>query len=228
MTGHYIALVPAAGSGTRFGGPSPKQYLQLLGRPLMWYTLHTLSQVKAIDQVALVLSPQDEWFDGFEWDIPKLIVYRVGGATRAESVYRGLAKLALPATDWVLVHDAVRCCVSLAAIERLLGELAEDAVGGLLALPVPDTIKRVDAELRVSSTLSRHGLWLAQTPQMFRAGTLWRALSGRTLDNITDEASAIELIGLQPRLVQGEATNFKVTWPHDLVLAQAILEARKG
>ncbi|GGY04189.1 2-C-methyl-D-erythritol 4-phosphate cytidylyltransferase [Paludibacterium paludis] len=228
MTQRFVALVPAAGSGSRFGGPSPKQYLQLSGRPLMWHTLRTLASVPAIDRVVVVLSPSDEWFDDFEWDIPGLEVLRVGGATRAQTVASGLANLGLGARDWVLVHDAARCCLSVAAVERLIAEVADDEVGGLLAVPVPDTVKRSDAGGRVSSTLARSGLWLAQTPQMFRAGLLTDSLSGRLDESVTDEASAIERMGLRPRLVEGDAANFKVTWPRDLTLARAILDARKG
>jgi len=223
-----VALVPAAGCGSRFGAASPKQYLQLAGHPLMWHTLATLSAVEALDEVALVISSTDEWFDDYDWSLPKLSVHRVGGVTRAESVAHGLQTLDLAEDDWVLVHDAARCCLSVALVEKLLAELGDDPVGGLLALPVPDTIKRADADCRVASTLSRHGLWLAQTPQMFRAGCLRQAMGGVLDEGITDEASAIERLGLKPRLVEGEACNFKVTWPRDLMLARAILEARKG
>ncbi|OHX14160.1 2-C-methyl-D-erythritol 4-phosphate cytidylyltransferase [Chromobacterium sphagni] len=224
----YIALVPAAGSGSRFGAASPKQYLQLNGKPLMWHTLATLAAVSAIDEVAVVISPHDEWFDDFNWDLPKLRVYRVGGATRAESVSHGLAAVACGDDDWVLVHDAARCCVSVAAVERLIATLAGHPVGGLLALPVPDTVKRADSEGHVGTTVPRNGLWLAQTPQMFRAGLLANALRDQPADDITDEASAIERAGLKPLLVEGDAQNFKVTYPRDLALARAILAARDG
>ncbi|QEL54386.1 2-C-methyl-D-erythritol 4-phosphate cytidylyltransferase [Chromobacterium paludis] len=221
-----IALVPAAGSGSRFGAPSPKQYLQLNGHPLMWHTLATLAAVPAISRVVVVVSPHDEWFDDFEWDLPKLEVLRVGGACRAESVANGLAALDCAADDWVLVHDAARCCLSVAAVERLIAALADHPVGGLLALPVPDTVKRADAEGHVAATVPRNGLWLAQTPQMFRAGLLARALTTGAAADITDEASAIEKLGLRPLLVEGDAQNFKVTYPRDLALAKAILAAR--
>ncbi|TDR77923.1 2-C-methyl-D-erythritol 4-phosphate cytidylyltransferase [Paludibacterium purpuratum] len=224
----YVALVPAAGSGTRFGAACPKQYLQLSGRPLMWFTLATLCQVEAIDEVALILSPGDEWFDDYEWALPKLTVHRVGGATRADTVKNGIEALSLAAEDWLLVHDAARCCLSVPMVDRLLAEVGEDPVGGLLALPIPDTVKRADRDGRVAMTLPRQGMWLAQTPQMFRAGLLTQALSGELSDGVTDEASAIERMGLKPRLVEGDAGNFKVTWPRDLPLARAILEARKA
>lgn len=223
-----IALVPAAGCGTRFGAASPKQYLQLLGRPLMWHTLSTLCAVEAIDEVAVVISPSDEWFDCYEWALPKLSVHRVGGASRALSVRQGIEAIAPSGDDWVLVHDAARCCLSVAMVERLLAEVGEDGVGGLLALPVPDTVKRADSGHRVAMTLPRQGMWLAQTPQMFRAADLARALAGDLDDSVTDEASAIEMLGLKPLLIEGDASNFKVTWPRDLPLARAILEARKS
>lgn len=223
----YLALVPAAGSGSRFGGPSPKQYLQLNNRPLMWHTLQVLSQVAAISEVAVVISPADEWFDDFDWDLPKLRVYRVGGASRAESVRNGLQAMSADAQDWVLVHDAARCCLSVTAVERLIATLADDPVGGLLALPVADTVKRADAEERISATVPRQGLWLAQTPQMFRAGLLGSALQAAEAADVTDEASAVEHYGHKPRLVDGDAQNFKVTYPRDLALARAILASRK-
>ncbi|WP_440215914.1 2-C-methyl-D-erythritol 4-phosphate cytidylyltransferase [Chromobacterium piscinae] len=222
-----IALVPAAGSGSRFGAPSPKQYLQLNGKPLMWHALATLAAVPGVDEVAVVVSPQDEWFDGFDWDLPKLSVRRVGGASRAESVANGLAALACAEDDWVLVHDAARCCLSVAAVERLIAALSGHEVGGLLALPVPDTVKRADADGHVAATVPRNGLWLAQTPQMFRAGVLENALRGVAAEDITDEAAAVERLGLKPLLVEGDAQNFKVTYPRDLVLARAILAARE-
>lgn len=223
----YLALVPAAGHGSRFGAPSPKQYLQLNGKPLMWHTLQALASVAAVEAVAVVISPCDEWFDDFDWDIPKLQVLRVGGVSRAESVRNGLAALDCEADDWILVHDAARCCLTADAVERLLAEVGDDLVGGLLALPVPDTVKRADADQRVAVTVSRAGLWLAQTPQMFRHGKLREALQGGDLADVTDEASAIERCGGKPRLVEGDAQNFKVTYPRDLALARAVLAARK-
>lgn len=223
----YIALVPAAGSGSRFGAHSPKQYLQLLGKPLMWHTLSVLAAVPAITRVVVVISPEDEWFDGFDWAIPKLEVLRVGGSSRAASVHNGLAALGAAGDDWVLVHDAARCCLTVAMVERLIARVADDEIGGLLALPMADTVKRATADGHVSKTVAREGLWLAQTPQMFRCAQLLRALKNGTEAAITDEASAIEMLGLQPRLVEGEAQNFKVTYPADLALARAILASSK-
>ncbi|RXZ45368.1 2-C-methyl-D-erythritol 4-phosphate cytidylyltransferase [Crenobacter cavernae] len=222
-----IALVPAAGSGSRIGTAVPKQYLPLAGRPLLAHTLAALLVHPAIDAVAVVISPEDEWFDSYEWP-QELAVLRCGGASRAESVANGLVQLALDDDDWVLVHDAARVGISQAALTRLIATLASDPVGGLLALPVPDTVKRGDSENRVADTLPRADLWLAQTPQMFRAGLLKQALAAAPLAEITDEASAIERLGFSPRLVEGEAGNFKVTYPQDLTLAEALLSARAG
>ncbi|WP_174874710.1 2-C-methyl-D-erythritol 4-phosphate cytidylyltransferase [Vogesella oryzae] len=223
----YIALVPAAGHGSRFGSATPKQYLDIGGQPLLAHTLAVLAANPAIDQVAVVISPGDEWFDSFDWPQAKLTVLRVGGASRAESVANGLHALQPAADDWVLVHDAARCCLSPTVLERLIAEIGDDAVGGILAQPVADTVKQGDAAARIAATVPRDGLWLAQTPQMFRAGLLAEALADAANPAITDEASAIELLGHAPRLVVGEAQNFKVTWPGDLALAGAILAARK-
>ena len=219
-----LALVPAAGGGSRMGADRPKQYLDLAGAPLLAHTLRRLLAEPRLARVLVVLAPDDVWFDRFDWprDV-RLEILRVGGATRAESVRNGLLHAGAAADDWVLVHDAARCCLPPDALDRLIDTLQADPVGGLLALPVADTLKRETSGQRVAQTVSREGLWLAQTPQMFRAGMLALALD-RPLDRaVTDEASAIERLGLMPRLVTGDALNFKVTWPHDLVLARAVL-----
>ena len=219
-----LALVPAAGGGSRMGADRPKQYLDLAGAPLLAHTLRRLLAEPRLARVLVVLAPDDVWFDRFDWprDV-RLEILRVGGATRAESVRNGLLHAGAAADDWVLVHDAARCCLPPDALDRLIDTLQADPVGGLLALPVADTLKRETSGQRVAQTVSREGLWLAQTPQRFRAGMLALALD-RPLDRaVTDEASAIERLGLVPRLVTGDALNFKVTWPHDLVLARAVL-----
>lgn len=224
----HFAIVPAAGSGSRFGAEKPKQYLPLLGRPLIYHTLAALCACSAIDRVLVVLSPDDDWWHRFDWtDLgPKLeTVYR-GGASRAESVANGLTAAAMAAapSDWVLVHDAARPCINQTMLARLIDELADDAVGGLLAVPVADTLKRADSGQRVAATEPRDGLWQAQTPQMFRYGVLQDALA--RAGEVTDEAGAIEAIGLKPRLVKSETTNLKVTFPADLVIAEWILRGR--
>lgn len=225
----YFALVPAAGGGTRMGGECPKQYLPLAGTPLMRHALQTLAGVPAISRVYVVLAPDDELWDGFDWrDLAaRLTVLRCGGATRAESVANGLRAMqaAVASDDWVLVHDAARCCLTRAHVEWLIADVGDDPVGGLLAVPVADTLKRVGGERRVAATVARDGLWQAQTPQMFRHGMLLGAL-GAAPPSVTDEASAVEALGLQPKLVAADATNFKVTYPLDLQLAGWILANR--
>ncbi|MBS1142737.1 MAG: 2-C-methyl-D-erythritol 4-phosphate cytidylyltransferase [Proteobacteria bacterium] len=228
MPRHY-AIVPAAGSGSRFGSEKPKQYLDLLGRPLIFHTLKALTACPDIERVWVVLAPDDPWWPRFDWSElgPKLETVRCGGATRAESVSNGLQAAAMVAVDddWILVHDAARPCLSAAMLDALFAELADDPVGGILAVPVADTIKRADAEQRVAATEPRDGLWQAQTPQMFRYGQLEKSLKNEMA--VTDEAGAIEAMGLKPKLVRGDATNLKVTYPADLALAAMILRARK-
>jgi len=228
MARHY-AIVPAAGSGSRFGSDIPKQYLPLAGQPLLHHTLAALCHHSAIDRVWVVLSPEDEHWHRHDWSSlgAKLETIFQGGATRADSVAAGLRAAQLAAEDdWILVHDAARPCLAAAHIDALVGELADDPVGGILAVPVADTLKRADDQQRVAATVSRDGLWQAQTPQMFRYGLLRDALEQHR--QVTDEAGAIEAAGLVPRLVKGDASNLKVTYPADLGLAEAILRSRLG
>lgn len=221
------ALLPAAGSGSRAGTVLPKQYQPVLGRPLVAHTLAALRAVPAIERVLVVIAPDDtHWTDA-----PGIEAVRRGGATRAESVFNGLQALresGVPDHDWVLVHDAARCLVTPGEIGALIDACHDDPVGGLLALPLPDTLK-AEAGGRVQQTIPREHKWLAQTPQMFRLGNLYAALDAVRASGfagITDEASAIERSGAQPRLVEGRASNFKVTYPHDFALAEAILGSR--
>jgi 2-C-methyl-D-erythritol 4-phosphate cytidylyltransferase len=228
MPRHY-AIVPAAGSGSRFGSEKPKQYLDLIGRPLIFHTLKALTACPDIERVWVVLAPDDPWWPRFDWSElgPKLETVRCGGVTRAASVSNGLRAAAMVAADddWILVHDAARPCLSAAMLDALFAELADDPVGGILAVPVADTIKRADAEQRVAATEPRDSLWQAQTPQMFRYGQLEKSLKNEMA--VTDEAGAIEAMGLKPKLVRGDSTNLKVTYPADLALAAMILRARK-
>jgi 2-C-methyl-D-erythritol 4-phosphate cytidylyltransferase len=225
----HFAIVPAAGSGSRFGAGRPKQYLDLLGRPLIYHTIAALLASPAIDRVWVVLAPDDKEWARHDWSElgPRLETLRCGGETRAASVRNGLQAAALVAAeeDWVLVHDAARPCLSPAMIDVLFAELADDPVGGILAVPVADTLKRADSAQRVAATEPREGLWQAQTPQMFRYGRLRAALENCSA--VTDEAGAIEALGLKPRLVPGDATNLKVTYPADLALAAMILRGRR-
>jgi 2-C-methyl-D-erythritol 4-phosphate cytidylyltransferase len=225
----FLALIPAAGSGSRMAGSLPKQYLEISGRPLLAYAIERLAAHSLIEQVFVVLAPQDVHFAKRDWRVfsEKMTPLYCGGATRAQSVFNGLiaASDAMEAADWVLVHDAARPCLGRAELDRLLEELREDATGGLLAVPVADTLKRADADAAVIRTEARNSLWLAQTPQMFRYRLLVDALRLARDVDATDEACAIERLGLKPRLVPGNARNIKVTHPGDLELAELILKS---
>jgi 2-C-methyl-D-erythritol 4-phosphate cytidylyltransferase len=223
----HFALVPAAGSGSRVGTGMRKQYLAVNGLPLLQYSLRRLASHALISQVFVVLAPDDAEFEAFRCAMvsPKVRPLYCGAEHRAASVYNGLLAVrdALEADDWVLVHDAARPCLSRNALERLIREVGSDEVGGLLAIPVADTLKRVDGDDRVAATERREGLWQAQTPQMFRYGTLVDALRACGPGTVTDEAGAIERFGLRPKLVMGEARNIKVTFPEDVELAGSVL-----
>ena len=227
MTDLFYALVPAAGSGSRMGQEIPKQYINLAGKPMIYHALTTLCVHPEITTVFVVLAPDDEHWHNFDWSAfgDKLQPLFCGGQTRAESVLNGLLASELELDDWVLVHDAARPCLSGKQLTHLLDELRNDEVGGLLAVPVADTLKRGDARQRVEYTESRVGLWQAQTPQMFRTGLLVHALE--TAPTVTDEASAVEALGFFPKLVSSDTTNFKVTYPQDLMLAERLLEHGK-
>ncbi|MEW6131702.1 MAG: 2-C-methyl-D-erythritol 4-phosphate cytidylyltransferase [Pseudomonadota bacterium] len=221
----FFALVPAAGSGSRMGSELPKQYLPLCGRPLIEHTIRALAAHARIERVYVVLSPEDGRWEGHGIRHDKLSVLRCGGAARADSVLNGLKSIAgaISADDWVLVHDAARPCLRPEHLDRMLAELAEDEVGGILAVPVADTLKRAGDDRRIAATVPREGLWQAQTPQMFRHGLLLKALEAAG-SAATDEASAIERMGLRPKLVEGDVRNLKVTYARDLELAALILE----
>jgi 2-C-methyl-D-erythritol 4-phosphate cytidylyltransferase len=225
----HFALIPAAGSGSRIGGATPKQYLPLNGRPMLWHAVRIFLRHPRIDGVYVVLSPADTAFAQLRWEgvpaAPQPL--RCGGDSRAGSVLNGLRALSDRAApdDWILVHDAARPCLSASMIDALIDAVGGDPAGGLLAEPVADTLKRSDESGRVRSTEERKHLWRAQTPQMFPYAVLVRALEA-SLDGVTDEASAVERTGLQPRLVQSAATNLKVTYGADLKLAELILGAR--
>jgi 2-C-methyl-D-erythritol 4-phosphate cytidylyltransferase len=229
-----LALVPCAGVGTRAGQGGPKQYAALGGRSVVAHTLAALADCTALQATLVVLAPDDTGFERHAPDFrgDRAWVARCGGATRAASVAAGLAALRERGAhddDWVLVHDAARCLLRPAWVQRLLDACRGDAVGGLLALPLADTLKAADADgrgdIRSQATLPRDGKWLAQTPQMFRLGLLRHALQAAG-SGVTDEAGAIEALGLKPRLVPGELENLKVTWPADFALAARLLETR--
>ncbi|HEX2650666.1 MAG TPA: 2-C-methyl-D-erythritol 4-phosphate cytidylyltransferase [Burkholderiales bacterium] len=230
------ALIPAAGAGTRLGGTNsgeaPKQYLALAGKPMLWHAVRALC-VAPVESVFVVLAPGDEQFGRIEWGVlgERIEPLYCGGESRRDSVYNGMvaAMAAVEADDWMLVHDAARPCVPPQDVQRLISETGSDRIGGVLALPVADTVKRVGKDegglQRISGTEDRSQLWLAQTPQMFRCGLLLQALKGAK-SAVTDEASAVEQMGLRPRLVLGSRENIKVTYPEDLSIAEAILSRR--
>ena len=218
------ALIPCAGTGSRAGSEGPKQYQSVAGQPMVRHTLAAFAAVSGLAGVLVVVSDGDSFFDD---DDATFLIAACGGSTRALSVLNGLnALLERGATpqDWVMVHDAARCLITPAQIQSLMSACLPDAVGGLLALKLPDTLKR-EANGRVAQTVDRSDKWLAQTPQMFRIGELQAALLAAG-DAVTDEASALEFMGRQPLLVEGSAQNFKVTYPQDFALAQAVLLSR--
>jgi 2-C-methyl-D-erythritol 4-phosphate cytidylyltransferase len=224
---NYYALIPAAGFGSRMGGETPKQYLSVLGRPLIHYAVATLCRHAMISRVYVVLAPEDQLWKSYDWTsfADKLKPLYCGGAERFETVRNGLDAIRdeVGFEDWVLVHDAARPGLNADLLDRLIGEVGNDPFGGLLAVPVADTLKRADADNRVLRTEPRDMLWQAQTPQMFRYGLLQRALSLLEGAAVTDEAQAVERMGFQAKLVAGDMTNFKVTYPQDIKLAELIL-----
>jgi 2-C-methyl-D-erythritol 4-phosphate cytidylyltransferase len=215
--------VPAAGSSQRMRGDVPKQYLPLAGRAVIEWSLAPLLLREDIDAIVVVLAPGDQRWQGLPVARQSKIITAIGGTERAESVRAGLAAFSERAADhdWILVHDAARPCLPKEDLERLMIELRDDEVGGLLAAAVVDTLKRADAEGRVLETVVRTALWRALTPQMFRYGVLRRALQQTT--NVTDEAQAVEALGLRPRLIAGVADNIKITVATDLGRAERIL-----
>ena len=220
------ALIPCAGTGSRAGADGPKQYQSVAGQPMVRHTLAAFAAVPRLAGTLVVVSPGDTFFSD---EIATFLIAACGGSTRASSVFNGLNALrergAAP-SDWVLVHDAARCLITPEQINALIDACVNDAVGGLLALKLPDTLKR-EVGGRVAETVERGDKWLAQTPQMFRIADLQTALQAAG-DAVTDEASALEFVGKAPLLVEGSAQNFKVTYPQDFALAQAVLLARCG
>jgi 2-C-methyl-D-erythritol 4-phosphate cytidylyltransferase len=224
----HVALIPAAGVGARMNAACPKQYLPVAGKPMLAHVLETFISSSSVEHIYLVVSETDGYID--EVLTPsikssgKLTLLRKGGATRQETVLNGLLAMdgQIASSDWVLVHDAARPGLSSELIDKLIVGLHDDLVGGLLALPVVDTLKRSGADNRAEATVPREGLWAAQTPQMFRYALLRRALE--QCAQVTDEAGAVEALGLQPRLIEGSQRNFKITLPGDIALAECYLK----
>ena len=227
----YWAVVPAAGAGRRMAMDIPKQYLPLYGSTVLEHTLNTLFACQRIEGVVLALSADDDYWPeiapGFAG---KNLTCIAGGVERCHSVFNAVHHLHgfADSHDWVLVHDAARPCLRAADLNELIETLAGEDCGGVLGVPVSDTMKRLDAEDRVVETVDRRRLWHAQTPQMFRLGMLLPALERALLrgGEITDEAAAMELVGYRPRMVRGHADNLKITVPSDLALAEFYLRGR--
>ncbi len=253
-TDRVWAVVPCGGKGSRAGGASPKQYHPLAGWPVLAHTLNALAQVPGLQGVVLAIAPDDFWFESTHAGLPPggfahlpavqqrhaatsggwLQVRRCAGDSRAQTVLNSLQQLQddglVNPGDWVMVHDAARCLVKPLDITTLMDACKADPVGGLLAIPLPDTLKQAVAG-RVGATLARDDKWLAQTPQMFRHGDLLQAMVSAArmgLERITDESSAMEQQGYQPRLVPGSPENIKLTYPPDFALAEAILKERQS
>jgi 2-C-methyl-D-erythritol 4-phosphate cytidylyltransferase len=214
------------------GAAVPKQYLPLAGRTVIEWSLAPFLQQERTSGIVVVLAESDPRWSQTALAGHAKIITTIGGAERMDSVLAGLRALESHASprDWVLVHDAARPCLSKADLDRLVNELSDDDVGGLLAAPVVDTLKRADDHQRVNQTVPREKLWRALTPQMFRFELLTRALQN-AVDNrvaVTDEAQAVEALGLRPKLIAGDADNIKITLPEDLPRAERILRSRSA
>ena len=218
---NYV-LIPCAGGGSRFGNVKPKQYTKSGQKTVIEHTLSAFIDIEEITEVVVVVAADDEEIDQYALISPKVRVARVGSDTRAKTVLNGLNTIQCDSHDWVLVHDAARCCISAFAIKDMIDKLQNDKVGGILALPVYDTLKLGNNGL-ITKTVDRTNLYQAQTPQMFRYNVLHKALSNCDLDYITDDASAVEELGFQVRILDGEVTNIKLTYPSDVKLAQFYL-----
>jgi len=228
MSVRFHALIPAAGVGRRFGAEAPKQYAMLDGKPLVVHAIERLQAAFPLQATFVALSSHDHWFDRASRMPHRVSALRCGGETRAATVRHALELLpGVADDDWIVVHDAVRPCTDAASLLRLRTELADDDVGGLLAVPVASTLKSADGEQRSAGTVPRDGLWQAQTPQIFRYGVLRRAFARSDVDHVTDESQAVELLGLRPRIVYGSRSNLKVTFAEDLALVAAILAVER-
>lgn len=223
-----IALIPAAGIGARFGADKPKQYVEIGSKTVLEHTIGIFERHEAVDLTVVVVSPEDTFADKVQTAFPQVRVWKNGGQTRAETVRNGAEKLLeiglASADDNILVHDAARCCLPSEALTRLIEQAGNAAEGGILAISIADTLKRAEGG-QISATVERTSLWQAQTPQLFRAGLLHRALAAENLDGITDEASAVEKLGIRPLLVQGDARNLKLTQPQDAYIVRLLLNA---
>ncbi len=228
------AIVPAAGIGKRMQSATPKQYLSLNDRPVIEYTINALLQNENISGLIIALQADDVYWSDININSQKPVLRTTGGKERADSVLNALSELFNhesfdSGSDWVMVHDAVRPCLRQQDIDKLVVEVGEDGNGGLLALPVRDTMKRQGSKATVSATVERENLWHALTPQYFPAVSLKNALQKAQQEGlaITDESSAMEFAGFSPKLVHGHEDNIKITRPGDLRLASLYLQAQE-
>ena len=225
------ALIPAAGRGTRYGGDMLKQYLPIAGKAVITHAIRALKFHPMIGSVTVIIAEDDNLFESALGSMAATVTTVTGGDTRAQSVRNGLQFLSqhYSDSDWALIHDAARPCLSDASLDRLLDKGLATDDGAILAMPVGDTLKRAGEEREITGTLDRSGLWAAQTPQLFRVGILAKAMDDALAAGceLTDEASAMEFAGYHPRLVMGSAANIKITHSSDLPIAEALL-TRKG
>ena len=232
MTEQVWAIVPAAGNGSRMQADRPKQYLNLCDKPVIMHTLERLISHPQIAGVVVAVADNDPYWSLLAIPESWPLYRAAGGVERADSVLNALnfLKNITDSDPWVLVHDAARPCLRHSDIDRMLAELSQDPVGGILGVPVTETVKRVDPQNRIIETVSRDNLWRAATPQMFRLQTLIKALEQTRLAQckVTDEASAMEYAGYQPTMVEGHADNLKITLPKDLALAALYLQQQRG
>ncbi|MCX4187807.1 2-C-methyl-D-erythritol 4-phosphate cytidylyltransferase [Methylophaga sp. OBS4] len=231
-TDRVWAVVPAAGIGSRMQADKPKQYLQLEDKAVLAHTLERLASHPEIEGIVLALAEQDPWWPQLNLSLDCPLLIAEGGEERADSVLNALALLQQYDADdpWVMVHDAARPCLRHVDIDRMLATLRMHEVGGILGIPVTDTVKRVTADNTIEETVDRKGLWRAATPQMFRLNLLKTALqmAAEQGETVTDEAGAIELAGWQPMMVEGHSDNIKITVPQDLALAHLFLQQQRG
>lgn len=222
----FHIIIPAAGAGNRMATAIPKQYLPLCGKPIVSHSIQTFFSCPRIATINLALSAEDFFWRSLTLDSnSRLNLHYTGGDTRAQTVLNTLEAMRpnVAQDDWILVHDAARPGLTTSLLDQLLDTLEHDEVGGLLALPLADTLKQSNAGQRVEKTIPREGLWQAQTPQMFRFNLLHQALV--SFDGVpTDEAQAVEALGLQPKLVVGSLRNMKVTYPQDMALMEVLMQ----
>jgi 2-C-methyl-D-erythritol 4-phosphate cytidylyltransferase len=223
----YWAIIPAAGKGIRMNSALPKQYLQLQNKSVLEHCIDIFYQHSKIQQIVLAVDENDCYWKSLPAIYSQKLLITHGGVTRAHSVYNSLLKLKNTAqpNDWVLVHDAVRPCLQRDDLEKLLNELTDHSVGGLLATPIKDTLKR-SVNGSMITTVERNNVWHALTPQMFRFQKILQAIEFVLQKNIviTDDAQALEIMGEHPLLVEGNPYNIKITYPEDLQFAEAILK----